>query len=88
MAEITVEDLERFKTQLLSDISSLISNKLNIFQTVERGIKTSDAREMLGCSNNKLVSLRVKKRLRTKKIDGTLYYNRADMENLLKFGYE
>jgi len=42
---------------------------------------------MLGCSVNKLVSLRISRKLRTKKIGGTVYYNKEDIKALLEEGY-
>lgn len=84
---VTPEDLEVFRVGLLNDIKQIIREPTaRIGQKLE-GYKTSDVRKMLGCSVNKLVSLRITRKLRTKKIGGTLYYNRDDIKRLLEEGF-
>lgn len=84
---VTPEDLEVFRVGLLNDIKQIIREPtVRIGQKLE-GYKTSDVRKMLGCSVNKLVSLRITRKLRTKKIGGTLYYNRDDIKRLLEEGF-
>ena len=51
------------------------------------GYKTSDVRKILGCSVNKLVSLRISRNLRAKKNWGTIYYNKEDIKRLLEEGF-
>jgi len=48
------------------------------------GYKTKHVRQILGCSVNKLVALRVSRKLRTKKVGGTVYYNKKDVERLVE----
>ncbi len=87
VAEIlTKEDLEIFRVQLLGDIRHLMQG-IQPTATKTEGYKTSDVRKILGCSVNKLVSLRITKKLRTKKIGGTLYYSKEDIKRLLEEGY-
>lgn len=84
---LTKEDLNVFETRLLSAIESRIKKYFSSVNEKPEGYKTSDVRKMLGCSVNKLVSLRVSRNLRTKKIGGTLYYNKDDIRRLLDEGY-
>lgn len=84
---LTKEDLKMFEASLISTIESLIKRHLSFGNEKPEGYKTSDVRKMLGCSVNKLVSLRISRNLRTKKIGGTLYYNKDDIRRLLEEGY-
>jgi hypothetical protein len=85
---VTKEDLERFRLRLLQDLQALISprNSEQAVPTIE-GFKTKDVRRILGCSVNKLVSLRIARKIRWKKIGGTVYYNCEDVRKLLEDGY-
>jgi hypothetical protein len=84
---LTKEDLEVFRIQLLHDIKNIVSTVIKPVTEKPEGFKTSDVRKMLGCSVNKLVSLRISRKLRTKKIGGTVYYNKEDIKQLLEEGY-
>ena len=84
---ITREDLETFRMRLINDIREIVREPAQQTSLKPEGYKTSDVRKMLGCSFNKLVSLRVTRKLRTKKIGGTLYYNRDDIKRLLEEGF-
>lgn len=87
MEIVTREDLEMFRVQLLSDIKNIIREQQPLAAEKPEGYKTSDVRKILGCCVNKLVSLRVTSKLRTKKIGGTLYYNKEDVKRLIEEGY-
>ena len=84
---VTKEDLHSFRMQLLNDIKEILSEKLQHKVESMHGYKTSEVRKILGCSVNKLVSLRIKRKLRTKKEGGTLYYNKDDIRKLVEEGY-
>jgi hypothetical protein len=84
----TKQDLQTLRAQLVSDIKTLLqsqdASKANDFL---EGYKTKDVRKILGCSVNKLVSLRIARKIRWKKIGGTVYYNREDVRRLLEEGF-
>ena len=85
---VTKEDLEVFRIRLLRDIQAFIlAQNARQPAPANEGIKTKDVRKILGCSVNKLVSLRVARKIRWKKIGGTVYYNREDVKRLLEEGY-
>ncbi len=84
---ITREELENFRIRLLKDIGVMIKEQSSLFLEKPEGYKTTDVRKMLGCSSNKIISLRITRKLRTKKIGGTLYYNKEDVKKLLEEGY-
>jgi hypothetical protein len=85
---VTKEDLQVFRIQLIEDFKLLLQQQNSkLFNEPIEGYKTSDVRKILGCSVNKLVSLRISKAIRTKKIGGTIYYNKEDVKRLLQEGY-
>ena len=84
---LTKEDLELFRIRLLADMKAMLHKQNNDSVVKLEGYKTADVRKILGCSVNKLVSIRSSRKLRTKKIGGTLYYNKDDIQKLLEEGY-
>ncbi|WP_431216162.1 helix-turn-helix domain-containing protein [Puia sp. P3] len=52
-----------------------------------RGFRTREVRHLLGCSDGKLKSLCAAGRIKTKKIGGTIYYNKDDIKRLLTSGF-
>lgn len=84
---VTKDDLEAFRIRLLQELKTILQDRLQPKLDKPEGYKTSDVRKMLGCSVNKLVSLRVARKLRIKKIGGTLYYNKEDIKSILEDGY-
>lgn len=84
---ITKDDLENFRRKLIADIEALLKQSFRTVEQRPEGFKTADARKILNCSLNKLVSLRINGKIRTKKIGGTLYYNNSDLKALLEEGY-
>ena len=81
------EMLEQFRQKIMNDIKQILKNNLNPPHDNSAGYKTTDVRKMLKCSTNKLISLRINRKLRTKKIGGTLYYNKEDIKVLLEEGF-
>jgi hypothetical protein len=84
---VTKEDLQAFRLQLLKDIQEMLRNIKASSENDPGGYKTTHVRKILGCSVNKLVSLRTSGKIRVKKIGGTLYYNKEDIKRLLEEGY-
>ena len=84
---VTKDDLLAFRNLLLSDLKQLLSEVSGKQTEPIEGYKTKNVRNILGCSVNKLVSLRVSGKIRAKKVGGTLYYNKEDVKKLLQEGY-
>jgi Helix-turn-helix domain len=78
---LTIEDLERFKKELLEEIKILIANST---PTKKQWLKSPDVREMLGISPGTLQTLRINRTLAYTKIGGTIYYEYADVVNALE----
>ncbi len=84
---VTKEDLQLLRIQLVNDMKAIINqSRQNAPESLE-GYKTAHVRKILGCSVNKLVALRIARKLRTKKVGGTIYYNKEDIKRLLVEGF-
>jgi hypothetical protein len=80
---ITREDLQHFRIQLLTELKDLIGQlKKENGDTMLEGYKTKQVRKILGCSTGKLQSLRISGKLRSRKVGGTIYYMREDVQKL------
>ena len=84
---VTKEDLQVLRVQLINDIKTILLSQPPPVNQVIEGYKTADVRKILGCSVNKLVSLRVARKVRWKKVGGTVYYNREDVRRLVDDGF-
>lgn len=84
---VTKDDLLVFKTSLIADLKQVIQEAITKVPEAPEGYKTKHVRAMLGCSVNKIVSLRIERKIRVKKVGGTLYYNKDDVRKLLQEGY-
>ena len=85
---VTKEDLQVLRMQLVNDIKAIVfSQQGQPANQVIEGYKTRDVRKILGCSVNKLISLRVARKIRWKKVGGTVYYNRDDVRRLVDEGF-
>jgi hypothetical protein len=78
---ITVEDLESFKLELLTELRALI--KGSGIQPMKKWLKTGDVRKILGMSIGTLQTLRINGTLPFTKIGGVLYYDYEDIQNML-----
>jgi hypothetical protein len=66
------QDLQEVVKQVLRGTEMLLESRGIIKSNrCQEGYKTKDVRRILGCSVNKLVSLRIAKKIRWKKIGGT-----------------
>lgn len=84
---VTKDDLLVFKTELVSELRRVIGEALRQIPDSPEGFKTKHVRAILGCSVNKLVVLRIARKIRVKKVGGTLYYNKEDVKKLVEEGY-
>jgi hypothetical protein len=84
---VTKEDLVVFRKSLLSEIREVVMDVMKQIPDSPEGYKTKHVRAILGCSVNKIVSLRVTRKIRVKKVGGTLYYNKEDVNRLVREGF-
>ncbi|QJD98347.1 helix-turn-helix domain-containing protein [Mucilaginibacter robiniae] len=77
---ITKEDLEVFRQTLLNDIRTLISPS----QTeTKEWLRCADVRKILKVSTATVQNLRISGKLKSHKVNGIYFYNRADIERMI-----
>ncbi len=77
---ITREDLNEFRTLLLSDLKEIFNSKS---KEQKQWLKSSEVRKLLNVSAGTLQNLRVNGTLTFTKIGGIIYYSNTDLEKLL-----
>jgi hypothetical protein len=81
---VTMEELQQFKTEFIREMRSLIiDNKPT--QTTE-WLRSIEVRKMLNISPGTLQNLRVSGTVPFKKIGGSMYYNKQEIEKMMKGG--
>lgn len=78
---ITREDLNEFRTLLLSDLNAMFNAKP---QQQKQWLKSNEVRKLLNISTGTLQNLRVNGTITYTKIGGILYYSNSDLEKLLE----
>lgn len=78
---ITIEDLERFRLQLLEDLKQVIQQQQ---QPAKQWLRSSEVRKMLGVSHGTLQNLRINRNLPYQKIGGIIFYKYNDIITLLE----
>lgn len=81
---ITKEDLEKFRSDLLEELKSLL--QLKPFVTTPDGkqwLKSYEVRQMLGISDGTLKSMRIAKRIKHTKLGGQHFYRYDDILELM-----
>lgn len=87
MKLLTKKDLEIFHEKLLESIRALLDSRIPIEEFVskdEEWIRSKSARALLQISPATLQNLRIKGEIRFKKILGSYYYNKKDLQSLFK----
>lgn len=82
---ITQEDLQKFRLQLLEDLTRMLSGAMQP-QANKEWLRGSEVRKMLGISHGTLQNLRVKNILPHRKVGGLMYYKYQDILTLLEGG--
>jgi hypothetical protein len=80
---ITQEDLQKFRLQLLEDLTRIMSGAVQP-QTNKEWLRSSEVRRMLGISHGTLQNLRIKNILPHRKVGGLMYYKYQDILKLLE----
>ncbi|PAW95462.1 hypothetical protein CKK33_18930 [Mucilaginibacter sp. MD40] len=75
---LTVDDLEKFRVQLLTDIENLLNTK-----QPKKWLKTQDVMELLGISEITLQNLRNRGQIPFRKLGGTCYYSAEEIDDYL-----
>ena len=80
---ITQEDLQKFRLQLLEDLSRMLSGVVQP-QLNKEWLRSSEVRKILGISHGTLQNLRIKNILPHRKIGGLMYYKHQDILRMLE----
>ena len=80
---ITKEDLQKFRLQLLEDLTRIMSGAAQP-QLNKEWLRSSEVRKMLGVSHGTLQNLRIKNILPHRKVGGLMYYKYKDILKLLE----
>ena len=79
---ITTDDLREFKMELLEDLRKLMKEFSG--QPVKKWLKSWEVRKILDISPGTLQNLRINGTLPYTKIGGVMYYDYADIQNMLQ----
>ncbi|MBL3545962.1 helix-turn-helix domain-containing protein [Chryseobacterium sp. KMC2] len=84
METITRNDLEILRSQIITDIGSLIESKLTDSRDSEQfgWMRSKEIRKKLNISASTLQNLRITGKIRFKKVLGSYYYNKEDLQHL------
>ena len=80
---ITKEDLQKFRLQLLEDLTRMLSGAVQPPSNKE-WLRSSEVRKMLGISHGTLQNLRIKNILPHRKVGGLMYYKYQEIIKLLE----
>jgi hypothetical protein len=78
---ITIEDLQKFRLQLLEDLRGLLQQPTH---SGKQWLKSSEVKKMLGISHGTLQNLRIKNVLPYRKIGGLMFYKYDEIIKLLE----
>ena len=78
---ITREDLNEFRSLLLTDLKDMFNSKP---QQQKQWLKSNEVRKLLNISSGTLQNLRVNGTLTYTKIGGILYYSSNDLEKVIE----
>lgn len=79
---ITMEDLNQFKSELLREMKGIIGQN-NEGQNKE-WLRSTEVRKMLKISAGTLQNLRINGTLPFRKIGGSMYYSKTEIEKVMK----
>ena len=77
---VTKEDLQIFKTELLSELEQMFNTKPG---PTKKWLRSPEVRKLLNISLGTLQNLRINGTLKTQKIGGIIYYDYSEIEKLL-----
>ena len=83
---LTTDDLREFKVELIEEFKRIISSSSYLISNSppqKQLLKSSEAQELLDLSPNSLRNLRVSRILPFTKINGVIYYERSDIDQMI-----
>ncbi|ALJ04876.1 transcriptional regulator [Pseudalgibacter alginicilyticus] len=80
-AIITTDDLREFKMELLDDIKKLLTKQAS--GNIKKYLKSSEVMDLLQVSPGTLQNLRINGTLPYTKVGGIIYYDAAEIQNVM-----
>ena len=84
MEALSKQDLEIFRMRILSDIQQLLQENQILIKDDFDWLRSKAIRKMMDISPATLQNLRIKGKIRYKKVMGSYYYNRSDLQKLFE----
>ncbi|PUB26333.1 hypothetical protein C8J95_11116 [Elizabethkingia sp. YR214] len=84
MEILSKQDLEIFRIRILADIERLLESNLNQSKGELDWLRSKAIRKMMDISPATLQNLRITGKIRHKKILGSYYYNKTDLQKLFE----
>ncbi len=84
METVSKQDLEIFRMRILSDIEQLLIGSLVAPAQEFDWLRSKAVRKMMDISAATLQNLRITGKIRYKKVMGSYYYNRSDLQKLFE----
>ncbi|MCL1666569.1 helix-turn-helix domain-containing protein [Elizabethkingia ursingii] len=84
MEILSKQDLEIFRIRILADIERLLVGNLNQSKDEFDWLRSKAIRKMMDISPATLQNLRITGKIRHKKILGSYYYNKTDLQKLFE----
>ncbi len=81
-AIITTDDLREFKMELLDDIKNLLAKQAS--GNIKKYLKSSEVMDLLQVSPGTLQNLRINGTLPYTKVGGIIYYDAAEIQNVME----
>lgn len=81
---ITMEDLRQFKTDFLEEMKGIIGQKKE--SQNKQWLRSSEVRKMLNISPGTLQNLRINGTLPFRKIGGSMFYNKSEIDQIMEGG--
>lgn len=82
---VTKEDLRRVKKEMMEEIREILTENIKK-ENDRQWLRSAEVRKMLGISPGTLQNLRINGTLPYKKIGGSIYYRRDDIEKMMEGG--
>lgn len=82
---VTKEDLRRMKKEMMEEIREILTENIKK-ENDRQWLRSAEVRKMLGISPGTLQNLRINGTLPYKKIGGSIYYRRDDIEKMMEGG--
>lgn len=80
---VTLADLQNFKKEILSEIRSLLSSKIELGED-KKWVKSKDVQKLLQISAGTLQNLRNRKMIPFTKLGGVIFYSREDLKKIME----